>query len=329
MAASHQTGTASSPTDLLQKLVTWAVTQGWTSHLSQIDGNGWRAHLSKGGNYVNLRATHGNETIFTGGSSRTTTYIGIGLYVGTGYLSTSAWNAQAGGPIGAGQTYIVGAFMQTPVGNMTAYHFLDDGSDHITVVIERTPNIFTHMGWGAAIEKAGAWTGGAYFFAALSGFYGGETLSVWGAGTPDVTARVPGQFGDGGGCPTLFVRADVDGFTDKWLACGPNTLSFYGYGYTGKLIVTGIDNEYGSMPSEIPSYIYFSGRQVSLMNAQANLLPMRIFAQRDGSGYSLLGDLPNIFASNATSFGFASNSVYQIGSQNFLCFPNFMVQKFA
>jgi hypothetical protein len=56
MAASYQTGISSSPTNLLQTLVTWLTNQGWTMDMSQADGSGWRAHLHKSGVYVNLRS---------------------------------------------------------------------------------------------------------------------------------------------------------------------------------------------------------------------------------------------------------------------------------
>ena len=47
MAASYQTGIASSPTNLLQTLVAWLMAQGWTVNQSEQEGTGWRAHLVK------------------------------------------------------------------------------------------------------------------------------------------------------------------------------------------------------------------------------------------------------------------------------------------
>ena len=38
MAASYQTGISSSPTNLLQTIVSWLTAQGWTVDLSASDG---------------------------------------------------------------------------------------------------------------------------------------------------------------------------------------------------------------------------------------------------------------------------------------------------
>lgn len=330
MAAAYQTGTATSPTNLLQTLVTWLVAQGWTSNMSQVDGTGWRAHLSKSGLYINLRATAGGETIWVGGVGTTTGYNGIGIYAGTGFSGGSAWNTQAGGPIGSGQTYTVGAFMQTPSGAMTAYHFFDDGSDNIAVVVERTATIFTHMGWGPSLVKAGSWTGGAYFFSVWTPYWGYYTSG--GNGTPTTTANCPGCHNDGVlNSNACFVRADVDAFTSKWIGISSANTAAQG-GYTGKnggSSIMGFPSA-GALPVEIPQYgTTFQGRITSVLNGQANLLPVRLYAARDGGGYSLIGDLPSIFYSNGVGNGFSASSIYPLGSDNYMMFPNFAVMKKA
>ena len=47
-----------------------------------------------------------------------------------------------------------GCGMNLPQGQISAYHFFDDGNDHITVVVERAAGIFCHMGWGPSLERA-------------------------------------------------------------------------------------------------------------------------------------------------------------------------------
>lgn len=325
MAASYQPGSASSPTDLLQKLVTWLVAQGWTQNMSQAEGTGWRAHLSKGGVYVNMRATPGSETLWGYSINRSPQRAGIGIYTGTGYNGSSAWNAQAGGPIGSGQTYTVGCIMQTGA-SILAYHFFDDGADNIVVVIERTAGVFGHMGWGPSIVKAGTWTGGAYFFAQLAGYSGGEYAdSHPGAG---MTASCPFATADAIASAASFVRADVDSFTGKWVGIGYCGASGPERGYTGKRGQTPFGGFYGP-ETLLPVYTTFQNRLTSAMNAQANLLPIRVFVKRDAGGYSLIGDVPNIFLSNATENGFAPSTVYPLGSDNYMLFHNFAVLKKA
>lgn len=322
MAAAYQTGSASSPTDLLQKLVTWLVAQGWTQNMSQADGSGWRAHLNKGSHYVNMRSAM-NEQIWAG-ANYTNAY-GIGLYLGTGYSGASAWNAQAGGPVGDGQTYTVGVGMQLPSGSIIAYHLFDDGSDNIAVVVERTTPIYTHMGWGPSVNKAGTWTGGAYFYSAWAGYWMGWTAG--GApGTADTTAFCPFTYGDYNQCSSAFIRADVDAFTGKWLSVGAMTNPVHGY--TGRRMATPLLGVIG-MTTDIPDYEGFRDRQVSTMNTQANLLPLRIYTVRDAGGHSLIGDVPGVYFSNGYGNGFAAGGIYSVGADNYMIFPNLAVAKKA
>lgn len=319
----YQTGTATSPTDLLQKLVTWLVARGWTSNMSQADGTGWRAHLSKGSTYANFRATPGNESIWAGGAISLATQIGIGMYLGTGYSGAAAWSAQAGGPIGNGAAYTLGTFMQTPAGAMTAYYFFDDGADNILVVVERTSGIFTHLAWGTTLAKAGAWTGGAYFTGPISAYWGGGVNEE---GSATLSAYCPGHNGSRpNGNQSGFVRADVDTFTGKWV--GISSLTTANIGYTGKNGASAIPGANG-YPVDIPNCsIEFMSRQTSSLNSQANLIPVRWYAQRDGGGYSMLGTIPSIFATNATTKGYANGEEILIGADTYKVFPNFAVKK--
>ena len=188
MAASYSTGAATGPIDLLQKLVAWLVAQGWTSNMSAAEGTGWRAHLSKGSVYVNLRASVGTDaatnTVWANTTYSIATLVGISIYTGTGYSGASAWNAQAGGPIAAGNA--AGAILTAYASAMPSYHFFDDGADNIVVVCEKTTNVYSHMGWGPSLTKAGTWTGGAYFFGTM-GYFNGMANN----GYPGTTLTAP------------------------------------------------------------------------------------------------------------------------------------------
>lgn len=335
MAANYASGAATSPTDLLNLLVTFLTTQGWTIDANAVDGSGKRVHAHKGSDYINLRSAI-NETIFSGLGGNAG--YGIGLYMGTGYSGAAAWNAQAGGPIRQGASDVVGAFMLLPSGAISAYHFFDDGADNIVVVVERSGGLFTHMGWGPSLVKSGTWTGGAYFFGALKGK----------EGTP--SAAVMGDASRGAGCPgailglynvnstlidghALFVRADVDSFTGKWIACsGPVTDS--DEGYTGKFGSTGIEYNNASelFPLDFPSYsrLVIAGRGISAFNSQSPMLPVVVYVQRDAGGYSRLGQIPNIRSCSASPDGGVANaSLITVGAQTFMVFPLFTVRKFA
>src|SRR5260370_3712544 len=97
----YQTGTASCPVDLLQKLVAWLSGLGWHTDLSAVDGTGgvgWRAHLDLHGNFVHLRAFVNESpaasvpfTYNNGGSSGNA---GVALYLSTAFNPATARNAQ-------------------------------------------------------------------------------------------------------------------------------------------------------------------------------------------------------------------------------------------
>jgi hypothetical protein len=317
----YLTGIATSPTDLLQQLVAWLNTLGWTTEMSQADTNGWRAHLSKSGVYVNLRANAGKRAGLWGYSlAWDDPANGIGIYTGTGHSAGSAWHAQPGGPIANGQSYTVGGWMRCPASGPLAFHAFDDGADNILVVTEITAGIFSHMGWGA-VEKAGSWTGGAYFFGDKSSYASGSIPAY-----DSQNAWCPGSHGSYNVGVAAFVRADVDNFTGKWLSVGSQE-SYEHYGYTGRRADS--DQQGGDTPTgKIPRCTSdFMARQVSSINAQANLVPIRWYAKRDDGGYSLLGRIPGIYASNATAKGYAIGEEILIGGDTYKVFPNFAVKK--
>jgi hypothetical protein len=329
---SYATGSATNSTDLVKKLVTFLVAAGWTTDSSVAEGLGWRAHLHKSGNYVHLRAAE-NEQPWQAGSSNN---YSVNLYLGTGFIGGQPWNNQTtGAPIQSGGSAPVGVGIPTSIGPFANYHFFSDSAgDNIVAVLEQTTGLFKHMGWGLSLNKAGAYTGGAYFFGTSSGYYVG---SVGASGRPgfDITASCPGTDYDAFGAVCTFVRADVDSFTGKWISIGDDTSSQEGYtGKTGSSSVT--PHVHGtSMRGEIPVYAYnvssyeFQFLQTSLQDGRANLLPLLVWVVRDGgsTGRSLLGDIPNVFSTNAVGNGFSQASDYPLGGDTYKLFPYFAVKK--
>ena len=335
MAAAYQSGTATDPTDLLAKLVTFLTGQGWTIDANGADGAGKRVHAHKGSDYVNLRSAI-NEAVWPslGGSAG----YGIALYMGTGYSGASGWAAQAGGPIYSGGSALIGSAMELGSGAITAYHMFDDGSDNIVLVVERSGGIFTHLGFGRSLTKSGTWTGGKYFFAAkagynlaLSGIMGDSGTS---AGAPFCISQPYNissfaQQGSAG-----FVQIDVDSFTSKWVGFSSSGVSFPQDGYTGKLGHSGADyNATGTgaiVTTDIPGVTKLVRHLVSAQNAQAVLLPIRLYVQRDAGGWSHIGLVPNLTYCSAVDAGqFAAASLYTVNGKTFMLFPRFAVRKLA
>lgn len=329
---SYQTGSASSSTDLLQKLITFLAANGWTQDRSAAEGLGWTVSAHLGSMYAHLRAAENESSIWQAMSSSSACY-SVDLYLGTGFTSGHVWNNQtAGAPLGAGSQPI-GVAMRTSAGPFSNYYFFcDSGGDNVTVVLERTPGLFTHLGWGSSLQKAGSWTGGAYFFGSSGGF---DIASAAGANVPGFTATsaCPGVNGSAFNSANGYVRADVDSFTGKWIGI------WYGasgadQGFTGK---SGDSSVFGggTMKTNFPIYAEaaaanrFQFVQTSEQDGRSNLLPVYWWALRDGTatGWSLLGSLPNVFWSNAVGSGFSNADEYSIGAQTYKMFPNFAVLK--
>lgn len=329
----YQAGSATSPIDLLQQLVTWLVGLGWTQDRSAVEGSGWTASLHNHGNYVHLRAAFNETTVwqFQNGAL----HFGLHMYTGTGFSSGQPFNNQtigcptanlAGNPIGVGIHLSAGPFSNY-------YFFADAAADNIVVVVEKTPGLYVHLGWGLSLSKAGAYTGGAYFFGSSSGFYADFGSSP--ANTPGYTSTSDCPFVNldqvGGGC--AFVRADVDSFTGKWIgitnSLGPQQ------GYTGKSGDSSVRGTNGSMKVNFPVYSYsqvsyqFQYEQTSQQDGRANLLPIFPWVNRDGaaSAFTLLGSVPFVFWTNAVGHGFSNADEYSLGPTTYKLFPNFAVVK--
>jgi hypothetical protein len=327
----YQTGTATSPNDLLQRLVTWLVTIGWVQDMSQADGTGWRAHLHKGSVYVNLKSTTGavNPWAFTPNPLPNATDAGLHVYLGTGFNGGANWNAQAGGPILNGTSTTTGNSMPLPTGAISAYYFFSDAAaDNIVVVVEKTTGIFTNLGWGTSLNKSGAWTGGPYLFAATNGYsFASDSTTAAGAQNGP-SARGPFMYKEVvSGAASGYVRADVDSFTGKWIGCTDSTSQPSG-GYTGRNCATEFRGHSTAVPpADIPNLEYFLERTVSILNSQAHLVPVRIWVPRDAGGYSLLGTLPIVFWTRAVGNGYAPGTVLNIGADSYMLFPEFAVKK--
>jgi hypothetical protein len=328
---SYQTGTASSPTNLLQTIVTWLVAIGWTQDMSQADGAGWRAHLHKSGNYVNFRSCINETSGIWGGGVYQAAY-SLNMYTGTGFNGASAWNAQAGGPIGSGAAYTVGVACALPVGAIQNYYFFGDATgDNIVIVVERTPSLYVHMGWGPSLVKAGTWTGGAYFFGTVCGYYAPYTGSAGPGNT--TSSSCPGCDADYISCQNCYIRIDVDAFTGKWLGVSSNVGAPQGYtgksaassvmpavSYAARTLAPRFTDNWQSAPS-------WQNSQTSSADSRANLLPVHLWAVRDTGAMSFIGWIPNVFSTNGVGNGFSNASEYVLGPTTYKMFPNFAVVK--
>ena len=334
----YQQGTATSPIDLLQQIVTWLNGLGWTTNRSAAEGTGWTASLNKSGNFAHLRAAM-NEAVWPGGSYQG---YGMALYLSTAFDGGQPWNNQPGNPPYAnGTTEVIGVGMNLLAGAIQNYYFFADAAgDNIALIIEKTPGVYVYLVWGLSLQKCGTWTGGPYFsgsspcytFAAT-----GLPPNYWGY---TGTSPCPGCAADYYfNIQVWYVRVDVDSFIGKWVS-GDTTNTQGIYGYTGKFGRSSVAPSFGyGMPSDVPIYAQSGGNQVqgqqsdfqftqtSALDSRANLLPVLLYAQRDNGQYSLLGSIPNIFSTDGVGKGFSQASEYVLGTATYKMFPNFCVLK--
>lgn len=326
----YATGVPATETDLVQQIVAFLAGLGWTTNASGLEGVGWRAHLSKGGVYVNLRAMTA-ETGCWPSVLVVGTKSGVGLNVGSGYTAMlTNWYDQPGVPIFTQSAVdynigVMGAITNSITAPFTRYHLFADANDNVVVVLERAPGNFCCFGWGPSLTKTGgAWTGGAYFFGSC-GVQDSAQIQANTQGCPFSWCGWSDQDANG------FVRADVDAYTGKWLANFRANESAY-----GKLCASGIEETEHAI-QDIPSALNLVLRSFSALNAQALLIPIDLYAHRDAGGYSLLGCVPSLFATNAATYGnFSSATVYSIGADDYMIFggkaaspaiPGFAVKK--
>lgn len=342
MAAAYQTGTASSPSNLLQSLVTWLTAQGWTVDASAAEGAGWRAHLHKGGLYVSLRAAM-NETIWSNEITSQVGY-GIGLYLGTGYSGAAAWDAQAGGPdtlvpLTGGKK--VGCGINLFSGAIAAYHFFDDGLDNIAVIVEKSPGLFVNMGWGTTLTKVGFSSDYPYFYASTPAKYNVTAQANWPAGNfaglgTNAVAPMAHSFYESTYIEvsaTAFWKVDAAIYGPQWIS---NAYDPAGNdkrtGWTGRtgrcaLNYAGINLDDGKFPN-YTKLINTRVHQTAYVGAL--LLPLYVFTLTDpGARFVTCGYAPSVFYSMAFANGFPAGSIWQVGGVDYMVFPYLAVKKLA
>ena len=147
----YETGTATSYDDLLVKLRTFCITNGWTSNRFDVEGSGHAISLQKSTDmFLNIHSDYDSSSPYYGGDE-------FALYGSTGYSAGSNWDSQAGG----------GTLMEhgTSALAFSEYNFFSQG-DNIVCVALRSDTKSHIFGWGRD-TKGNPWysmDGGAPFF---------------------------------------------------------------------------------------------------------------------------------------------------------------------
>ncbi len=244
----YQTGTASSPNDLLDKLRIFAAAQGWTVDRNATAGSGKEVSLSKGSAFFSFRSFE-NESNTINSNVGSNKY-GIALNGADAYSGAAAWDRQSGYPVSTtpGATDQRHAYVPfvTSFGPFPAYHFFTPDSKCVYVEIEVTTGTFQRFGFGSCdLFNSGA-TGGGRFFYGTGGnnqVTNSVNASAWLGASIDNSSfsqeEAPfrgadvGIGGAGGVNSGSFLRCAVDSFNGWAQSCRQNVNSSTGVACQG------------------------------------------------------------------------------------------------
>ena len=304
-------GTFINPNDGLDKIRLFLIAQGWAQESWTTESGNQRLHMSKGGVYLNAKASNAGANIWQACAFPTTS---IGFSLGTAFNAANAWYDQTG-VVRNISNQGIGACLPLPAGAVTSYElFYDPAYESLVIYVQATTGVWRWAGFGAELVKAGAWTGGPWVASCADFNY--ANFNPNGAPGHGSTFAQVYPFGANrdnysAAGPLIYLRADVDTFTGKWLSCGPNDI-------TGKAGGTNIAGGV-ACSSNVPALTGLLERSCNAMNSLSVLLPVQVFAVRDAGGKSLLGSLPNIYASNVS--GLAVGAPYVLGASSYYPFP--------
>lgn len=305
----YETGTWLNPSDGLDKIRVFLIAQGWTVDSFVVEAPGKRLHMHKGTFYFNAKSSDGSAMLW----QATQNMVGmpeIGFNVGTGYSAATSWRDQAG-VVKTSTAVPIGGVLQLPAGAVVAYRFdYDDLYKSLVVYVQTTVGCWRWMGFGESLIKAGVFTGGAWI--ASSTYYYYETWGQGPGGLNGVTAYPAGTSNDSNSGALVYARADVDAYVGKWVSCTPADV-------TGKAGATNVPGGWSAIPAAVPGLTNLMDRARNSLNSLSDLLPVQLFANRDTGGVSLLGTLPNIYATNIT--GLVPGQSYQQGVDWFTPYP--------
>jgi hypothetical protein len=367
----YATGTATDPVDLLSQISTFLQGEGWTLAFDSTDplphdiynpphppasntGAGHRSHFTKGAIAVHFHGIlaqtdfGGGEQVFeqeyagrgTGSDHGIAMNMGdsAGFVTPTQDITTGAfvpeWYGSSGAPTSVSPGYHLGVSAAWKKVTSIGYHLFHDGNDNYVFVFEAQDGVFSYVGFGASLNKAGNYPGGQYFFgSSRAGYYTNYFPSPITEPGHGLTANAPFTSHSTGFNydNSAFVYATVDSYTG-WLAVQPITTgSSPSTGWTGQAFcpATFYASQEGTRPTEAINYWFFQDRQTSQMSGVVNFLPLRLFAPRDTSGWSFIGAPDSVFYTNAMQHDAVAKSIYSRAGKEYMIFPEFAVLKVA
>ena len=296
---SYQTGTSTGPNDLLDKIRTFLLADGWTENLYTSIGAGYRLHMQKTASdstvmYFNFRSAiaETGSTLITednvGGSQGTVT--GIIINGSTGYNVGELWHKQPGYPqnIVLGTYSFGGVMSPMSVTAIPAYYILSVG-DAVHVVVEVTGGKFQFMSFGL-LDKQGTFTGGQFFSASWPSR---EPYTDWATGSYG-----PKYFtfsvSSGLGLLNSAIYLDVDSVADWRCADASATREIIFPCVAGQSV--------NPSSSQVGLCSMFWSKAPNAYNAMSAMVPIYTLAKRSDNNYSLIGWPEGVRFLNVTNY---------------------------
>jgi hypothetical protein len=246
-ADDYETGIASSPSDVVDKLAAFAVANGWTVN-SPLSGK----VFVKDDVYVGVSSD--SDEVFARGA--------------LGYDAGLAWNAQ---PNHSGLTVA----LNLTVGPYTSYHFFagdEEGCPYLNAIIEFTAGRFRHLAFGKLIKR-GNYTGGTY----VDGVRWNNNNAY--QNIPDRvehTVICDANSSSGSG----HFACDYDGKTNNWQRCITTAGTAYALGSARSNSMTQMYNAVGvqnwNMRNLMWPLSYFANRASNLRSPVGRIPNMRM-----------------------------------------------------
>ena len=298
----YQAGTFADNDDLIDKIDTFLVGQGWTKDNKQVDGTGKRAHFHKTGQfastdlYMNFRSAV-NEDLDGSLIALTT---GIAMNMSEGFSGTGdSWARQGTSYPGfVSNKAVDNPYAPRMIGigdtpNQRYFFFHNLNPTVFAIVVEYTPGRYSWM-FGGEIVKLSTFTGGQFG----SAQWGSETNAGQG-----INGNEYHPFDRNNGAMNSFVRADTDVNTVPWQL---------------------IEEEAGSNVNRVISARGFWNDNLLLgpndFNALAPLITLPIFAQRPASQYFMLGYIDHVREINLGALN--NEEEITFGSETWKVFPH-------
>lgn len=293
----YQTGSASTPSNLLDTIRLFALANSWTVNYWGADTqtNISPAHqatsllclTSPAGGYFMYMAYDSTGDIYTSGA---TGYSATGRNQQPGHPSGGAVDINSRSTTGWAQTNLL-------LGPFAAY-YLFGGASYIHTVVEVVTNRFMHFHIGT-LEKAGNYEGGEYF---TNTYWSDQTNQRHDPNSPYHTFPFDGyaHYGDRG----CHVRCDVDGAVNRWVNFyGGSSSSNYAQGFL----------RYNSLIQTLMN------RSPNTFNGLSTLHPSIVTGPRPLGGSAIYGTVKDLRPVNITYL--EPKQILTIGGDDWMIFP--------